>query len=65
MDPFSALAIAAAVVAVIYIAGRRNPITKCGRCVNGVIRSWVLPWRVRPCPRCGRTGEIRARFGRK
>ncbi|MEU4225781.1 hypothetical protein AB0F17_15925 [Nonomuraea sp. NPDC026600] len=65
MDPLSALALAAAVVAVIYLAGRRNPLKKCGRCGGrGMIRSWVLPWRFRPCPGCDRSGEIRARFGR-
>lgn len=64
MDPFTALLIAAAVVAVLYIAVARNPLTRCSRCGgSGMVRSWVLPWRYRPCKRCRRSGEIRGRFG--
>ncbi|HEX4815904.1 MAG TPA: hypothetical protein VFV66_24420 [Nonomuraea sp.] len=64
MDPFNALLAAALLVAVLYIASRRNPLTKCWRCGGtGMIRSWVLPWRFRTCSSCGRSGEIRGRFG--
>jgi hypothetical protein len=66
MDPLSALLIAALVVVVLYVASSRNPLTRCGRCSGkGTIRSSVLPWRYRPCPGCGRSGEVHARFGRK
>lgn len=66
MDPFYALLIAAAVVIALYLAGTRNPLAKCPRCDGrGVLRSWVMPWRFRPCPRCGRSGEVRGRFGGK
>lgn len=64
MDSSTALMIAAAVVVLLYIAGARNPLTKCWRCGGkGVLRSWVLPWRYRPCPRCGRRGEVRGKLG--
>ncbi|MCW2764909.1 MAG: hypothetical protein JWO11_868 [Nocardioides sp.] len=50
----------------VYVSGTRNPLTKCRRCGgSGLIRSWLLPWRYRPCPRCGRAGEIRGRLGRR
>lgn len=66
MDPYTALGIAVAVVVILYIAGKRNPLKRCHRCSGkGVIRSWVLPWRYRPCPRCGRSGEVRGRLGRR
>ena len=66
MDLFTALMIAAVVVIALYLASARNPFAKCWRCSGrGVLRSWLLPWRYRPCPTCGRSGEIRGRFGHK
>ncbi|MGI5286664.1 hypothetical protein ACQEVF_25450 [Nonomuraea polychroma] len=66
MDPFTALLIAAAVAVALYMAAARNPLAKCRRCGGkGVLRSQLLPWRYRACPSCGRSGEIRGRFGRK
>ena len=64
VDPFFALLIAVAAVILLYLASARNPLTKCPRCSGkGVLSSGLLPWRYRPCPRCGRRGEIRGRFG--
>lgn len=66
MDFLTLVAIAAVIVVVLYLAGSRNPIAKCRRCKGrGVLRSSILSWRYRPCPRCGRSGEVRGRFGRK
>ena len=67
MDPWVAVLAAAALAAVVlYVSAARNPIKKCPRCEGrGVLRSVVMPWRVRPCPRCGRSSEVRARFGGK
>lgn len=65
MDPWTAMLIAVGVVVVLAIAGARNPLTKCWRCDGrGVLRSWLLPWRFRSCPRCGRRGELGGRSGK-
>ncbi|MEV0388357.1 hypothetical protein [Nonomuraea sp. NPDC050643] len=66
MDPSMALLVAAMVVGVLVLAGSRNPKVKCWRCGGGkVLRSWLLPWRYRSCPRCGGDGELRGFFGRR
>ncbi|MGW4469649.1 hypothetical protein ACWENQ_08250 [Nonomuraea sp. NPDC004354] len=67
MSELAAVLFAAAItLAVLYTSSSRHPLTRCKRCHgNGILRSVVLPWRYRPCPRCGRSGEIRGRFGRK
>ncbi|MFI6299520.1 hypothetical protein ACIBEJ_48555 [Nonomuraea sp. NPDC050790] len=58
------LALIAAAFFVLSVSSARHPLTKCRRCHGrGVLRSVLLPWRYRPCPSCGRAGEIRARFG--
>lgn len=63
MDPSTALLIAAAIAIALYLAAARHPLTKCMRCGGrGVLRSWLLPWRFRPCPRCKRKGEVRGRW---
>ncbi|MEV4893536.1 hypothetical protein AB0K48_29550 [Nonomuraea sp. NPDC055795] len=58
------LALVTAAFVVVAVSGARHPLTKCRRCHGrGTLRSALLPWRYRPCPSCGRAGEIRARFG--
>ncbi|GAA1690401.1 hypothetical protein GCM10009733_103250 [Nonomuraea maheshkhaliensis] len=55
-----ALLIAGLLVAL--ISHKRNPIKVCPKCGGaGVLPSGVWSKRFRPCPRCGRKGEISAR----
>ncbi|MFI6534210.1 hypothetical protein ACIBHY_17245 [Nonomuraea sp. NPDC050547] len=64
MEILMILALIAAAFVVVAVSSARHPLTKCRRCHGrGILRSFLLPWRYRPCPSCSRSGEIRARFG--
>ncbi len=55
-------------VAVVYLIYDwvRHYLLKCPRCRGaGVLHSPNFPGKYRPCPRCGRKGEVRHGFGRK
>ncbi len=59
------LALAAAVVYVVF-DWVRHYLLKCPRCKgSGVLYSANFPKQYRPCPRCKRKGEVRHTFGPK
>ncbi|MGV9532451.1 hypothetical protein ACWDR9_02155 [Streptosporangium sandarakinum] len=60
MELLLALLIAALVVAT--VSRQRNPLKVCPTCKGaGVLPSGIWSKRYRPCPRCGRKGEISTR----
>lgn len=66
MDPLIVAAAISLLVVAVYLSVSRNPLKTCSRCRGkGVLRSWLLPWRARPCHRCGGDGQTGGSKGRR
>ncbi|GGQ11326.1 hypothetical protein [Streptosporangium pseudovulgare] len=60
MELFLAFLVAALVV--VAVSHQRNPLKVCPKCKGaGMLPSGIRSRRYRPCPRCGRKGEISTR----
>lgn len=59
MEILFLIVLAALMIVAVSSALHRNPLKRCPSCKGrGVKRSAVVPWRYRPCHRCGRAGEL-------
>lgn len=55
------IALVVAYLVVAYISRQRNPFKRCSTCKGkGTLPSAVWSGRYRPCPKCNRSGEIKA-----